>query len=296
MIHHILTWGIAAAGVLLCASLAAAAESRFELIDSPPTDTAHALPVIPWVMEGDSSWLKAKPLFDLADADTGTKATGWAAVTNKAILVHVVVLDKSHINNRTGGDIWDGDAIQLGIDARGDGVGSLPKGYALTGPGDASLAFALTDQGSKAFAYFHGRSGGVGPAPQLAAKITRDEATKLTTYEITLPWAEFQTAPGINPSIGLSIMVNDSDPGRSSQTRLSWGGGAGGNLRPGLFNRLAIGPPPGEVISIMPSRDALWRASDYGEVEIAIASDKHLEISGAAAGASAKIPHSPGFH
>jgi hypothetical protein len=56
------------------------------------------------------------------------------------------------------------------------------------------------------------------------------------------------------------------------QTRLYWGFGAGGNLRPGLFNRLLVGPPPvtEKVASALATRQILWRDSEAVEIMFAV--------------------------
>jgi hypothetical protein len=242
--------GVMALIAVLCASLAAtAAAPHFEIIpaDSPPSSQSPSTlnsPVIAWVTETDESWKAGQPMFRLSEGTEDASATGWGAVTTRALRLYIVVRDAHHSNTRTGAAIWDGDALQIGIDLRGEGAGVLPSSTPRVGPSGASITFALTDKGPLAWAHYHGRPGGEGALPQLAPRITRDEAAKTTTYDLTLPWAEFQSAPGIFPQIGLAVQVNDSQPNVVQQTRLYWGFGAGGNLRPGLFNRLLVGPPP----------------------------------------------------
>jgi hypothetical protein len=182
--------------------------------------------MIAWVAETDESWKTGQPLFRLSQGTGGAStekaspeevsATGWGAVTTRALRLYVVVRDAHHTNTRTGAAIWDGDALQIGIDLRGEGAGVLPPSTPRVGPSGASITFALTDKGPLAWAHYHGRPGGEGALPQLAPRITRDEAAKTTTYDLTLPWAEFQSAAGIFPQIGLAVQVNDSQPSVAS--------------------------------------------------------------------------------
>ncbi|HPG39599.1 MAG TPA: prolyl oligopeptidase family serine peptidase [bacterium] len=264
--------------LIVCAALAHAIESKVTIQEIPIDSTLMKLPAIPWVMENIKTWSSGAPVFEIRDENAGTSAQGWFAVTEKNILVKIIVNDDVHENHKSGEDIWNGDAIQFGIDARGDSVGSLPRGMAFTGPDDASITFALTDSGPKAWAHYHGRPGGVSALPQLTPNIVRDEKAKTTTYNLVMPWQEFQTRAGIFPVIGFAIQLNDVE--KSNSTRLYWGDGAGGALRPGLFHHLAIGNPGREYVSALGVRNEIWRVTGYGEIIVAVNSDQPCLVKG----------------
>jgi dienelactone hydrolase len=251
----------------------------FFIFQLPAFQAPPGLSVIPWVVEGNAAWYEAGPLFDVADAEAGTSAQGWAAVTDRYIRLRVLVKDDKHVNTRRGGDIWDGDSLQIGVDARGDGSGRLPEDMPMVGPDDASIAVALTPDGPKMWAHFQGKFGrsymtdGTRDYP---CSVVRDEQAGTTLYDVAFPWDAFDGAAGASPLIGLSVQVNDSNDGE--QRRLFWGRGAGGEPRPGLFNKLLVGPPPHETVSLEVRHGSLWRPTGRAEVLLAVASDRQLTI------------------
>ena len=82
--------------------------------------------MVPWVVPGDRAWQTRTPLFQLAGENVPATAAGWIAVTNQDILFHVVVKKEKHENDQGGNNIWNGDAIQLGVEALGDGPDEIP--------------------------------------------------------------------------------------------------------------------------------------------------------------------------
>ena len=94
-----------------------------EITELPPR--AAEAPRIPWVTAGDASWKQGEPMFRIGEGSDDASAEGWAAVTDRDIRLHVRVKDDVHENHQTGNDVWNGDAIQLGIDGRGDGSGTM---------------------------------------------------------------------------------------------------------------------------------------------------------------------------
>jgi pimeloyl-ACP methyl ester carboxylesterase len=257
--------------VFLDLFMSMASEPRIVIREIPTDSSVSRLPVVPWILPNDDSWTKGKPIFEISDENAKTSAKGWIAVTNEYILLKIEVKDDVHVNHSTGGDIWDGDAVQLGIDALGDGTGRMPKDASFVGQDDAWITFALTEQGPEAWAQLHGRPGGVGAVPQLMPQILHNSKTKTTTYGIRLPWKEFQTEAGISQEFGLYVQVNDQDD--TTSTRLYWGSGYGGGLRPGLFNRLAVGRTPAAWIASAGLHSEIWRASGCGEIVFAVASE-----------------------
>ena len=257
----------------------------------PALKLPPGLPGIPWVADDDTAWHQAAPLFELADTQVGTAAQGWAAVTDRYVRLRVLVKDDKHVNTRRGSDIWDGDSLQVGVDARGDGSGRRPKDTAMVGPDDASIAVALTADGPKVWAHFQGKLGRSYMADgsrDYPCSIVRDDQAGTTLYDVAFPWDAFDTAPGVSPLIGLSVQVNDTDDGE--QRRLFWGRGAGGEPRPGLFEQLVVGPPPHETASIEVSRSRLWRPTGRAELIVAAASDRRLTIRAQMGEARQELP------
>jgi predicted esterase len=281
---------------LLLAAFAAAGQTITITASIEPEHEPAAL-TIPWVEAGSLEWRQTQPPIVVEGVDPAARA--WAAVSTQGLLLRIVVDDAMHVNKQVDAAIWDGDSIQLGIDMLGRGVGSQPRDAAFTGPNVASITFALTADGPKAWAHHHGRPGGEGAMPQLTPMIARDDAARTTTYDLVLPWDEFQASPGLSPVMGLAIQVNDTDDA-PEQKRIYWGDGAGGAVRPGLFHTVALGNPPGEVISAGTVRKDLFRRSDRGEIVVAVASERDLAIRASVGDAesSLTIPgaeRGPGF-
>jgi predicted esterase len=240
---------------------------RLELVPLKVAEPAADLPVIPWVKAGDASWAEGEPTFELSSEDYETAAAGWVAVNEDAILLKVVVTDDVHHNDRTGGDIWDGDGLQIGVDALGDGAGAEPADTRLVGPDDVELAVALTSEGPTVWAHYHGRPGGEGELPSDYATIVRDDEKQTTTYMLTLPWKEFGQTAGFSAMIGLRVQVNDTD-GPDGRHALNWGD-VDNRTRPGLFNRLALADPPAGFAAAAVQRTAIYRADGYGQIGLA---------------------------
>ena len=259
-----------------------AATPRIEMVEVDHAPEPH-LTTIPWLESGEDPWTRGVQIFDVPELGPGESPTyehahtsGWAAVDSRHIYIRIVIEDEYHVNTRMEGDIWDGDSIQLGIDARGDGVGGLDPGVSITGPDDASITFALTQNGPKVWAHYHGRPGGIGALPETLCSIVRDEAGQTTTYELSIPWSELQSVAGITPFMGLALQINDQDENEAQ--RVYWGSGAGGNIRPGLFNRLAVGPPSGEYAAALPAIREVWRAAGSGTIILAVSSAGDTKI------------------
>jgi len=99
--------------------------TRLEIVEMPAVTMPLDAPVIPWVLPDDKSWSQGKPVFDVADTQSEYKATGWMAVTKEHILFHFVVKTEKFENTQQGEGLWNGDAIQMGIDALGRGSDTI---------------------------------------------------------------------------------------------------------------------------------------------------------------------------
>lgn len=242
---------------------------------STPSPSANK---VAWVNDGEKEWMFGAPVFSISNASGDPSAQGWIAATEGAILLHVVVQDDTHLNANRGGNLWNGDALQIGVDLSGAGVGRLPKETVMTGSHSAALGFALTANGPEAYVFTHSRPDRVGEAPQLAPGVVRDENKKTTTYDISLPWSEFQATPGLFSRLGLALQVNDTDTD-SKQKRINWGRGGNGPLQPGLFKWLTLGTPGTPLLSLEATKTNLWKQGDRGEFVIAMARRKESSLA-----------------
>jgi len=262
-------------------SLQLAAAPRFELEPIPAPAGAGSADggwVAPWLAAAPADWSALTPQFSNTAKASGDQIKAWVAVTNQRILLHVVVTDNVHFNDRHGGDIWDGDNLQIGIDALGDGSGNQPKEAQLVGPDDIELAVALGADGETLWAHFHGRAGGEGLMPKHYRTIVRDEKAKTTTYDLRIPWSELQAAGGASSVIGVRLISTDRDVAGGPRGGFSWTTGAN-RRQPGLFNRLRLAAPPAELIQFGQPNRYLWRADDRGEIPLYVASERGFEVS-----------------
>lgn len=240
---------------------------------APPRVTVSALPLtepmppvdVPWEQR-EPVWQDRAPIVQLRDAAApGLEATLRAAMDATQLMLHVVVRDAIHVNHQQGANIWDGDAIQLSIDGRGDGAPGLLARSDFCGEDDASLTVALTDSGPQGWVHVRGLpdvGGALSPPP----RIQRDAPSRTTTYDIAIPWSALHTVAGAAPRIGLALQLNDTD-GHGVTHRLRWGGGPAGTLQPGLLQALTLGAPPADYVAIEDSRHEV--ASDRGEAAMA---------------------------
>jgi len=264
--------------------------SRIEIAEIPDPVVPPEMPVIRWVGTDDVAWKQGEPSFTITDG-TSVKARGWVAITNGSILMKVTVTDKTHINDREKGNIWDGDCLQIGIDGEGEGAGSQVPETRMVGTHNGVFTAALTRRGPEIWVHYLGKNGPgsvTDGSRHYPCSIIRDEALKTTTYEIAFPWGEFSTLPGLSAFVGLCVQVNDVEDGR--QLRYSWGHGVSGQPRPGLFVRMAVGKSPTEdEVAIGETTTRLWTPASSGELKVAVAKDSDFEISASMNGIEKKL-------
>lgn len=252
---------------------------RFEPIPDTPVDG----PTIPWLSDAAAfatHVANGAALATLNDPSTATKATLHAAVSVQHIFVSVRVRKATHENTRTGGDIWDGDALQIGFDACPLASAAFDVDETAVTPFSAQYAFALTSDGPQAFAHLHGNPRKRGQRSDLVnaglCTVTREK--NITAYTVAIPWSELQTAAGISPTLGLSVQVNDrTDDG---EVRLSFGKGIGAQMRPRQFALVNIGPPPAdcEFVHLATIKHWLGKVDDEALKIVASRSSKKVRL------------------
>jgi hypothetical protein len=260
-----------------------------------PPDT----PTIPWVAAGDEGWHADKPLFELAEQGVDITAKGWLAVSDAALLWHVVVNDPHQTDSQGGGNMWTGDALQLGVEPLGDSDDEAPKGNAAKGvhlgPYDGDYCIARTGGKPAAWSFYH--SHGAGAKPAVKASIARDDSATTTTYDFAIPWTDLGIAAGMAPSIKVALQINnDNKPGQKIQQRLHWGEGVGGQFIPQLFHRLALGAPTGTVAASLVSKPYLTAKDSAAEILFAVTAEKGATIEAAFGDAkkTLEVPAAPG--
>ena len=236
--------------------------------------SANTTVTVPWVVAGDQSWRNGPPTFTLREDGVSITARGWIAMTTDELLVRVVVHDDVHLNDQTGGSIWNGDFLRLSVDAWGDGTGSEPADTAAAfGPDDASIGFALSSKAGSIGWVFNSRNPVLHDAyPTELLDFHRDETTQTTTYDIRLPWKLVASAAGLTPQFGISVIVrsvNSAD--QKTPEHLRWGGNESA-FQPGKFVRVQAGLPPQDAVTALALRSELWSPALPLVAQVAVAS------------------------
>lgn len=139
------------------------------------------------------------------------------------LVIAARIRDDQHFNIRSGADIWNGDAMQLGV---------YPPGGTLT-----NIALALTGSGVQ----FNPFSG---PDPELAAKakydVVRSNDDSSTTYSLRIPLKSLGLERRNGTIFGLNVVFFDDDNGRGQQKWLQMAPGLAGGRNPLLFPRFVI--------------------------------------------------------
>lgn len=239
-------------------------------------DTVAALPEAPWVADDAEYWKDATATFRLGEDGVAVSAEGWVAVTDEAIRLHIVVKDTQHVGSNAGSAMWRNDSIQFGIDALGDGTMGRPADAEVIGRGDADYCVSLTTSGPAAWSFTHSALSGTG-ARDIPLQIARDDTARTTTYDIGIPWSEFQLCPGVAPTMGLSVMVNDSNPD-AQQQRLYWGKGVEGRFQPGLFKQLRVGRPSHDYADVSVLNRMLSEEHPAAEAVVVVSTERPIQV------------------
>ncbi|MBF4571545.1 hypothetical protein ITJ64_03360 [Herbiconiux sp. VKM Ac-1786] len=147
------------------------------------------------------------------------------------LFVSAVITDDVQAQPASGGNIWQGDSLQIAV---ADGA-----------PGDAAhwneLGFALTADGPQAWQW-QSVGGLAGSADGVQVDVVRDEGAKTTTYEAAIPWASVAPSTPEERLISISAVVNENDGG-TRRGWYTWGGGIAEEKDSAQFNALVLQAP-----------------------------------------------------
>ncbi|MBM7563942.1 S-layer homology domain-containing protein [Paenibacillus sacheonensis] len=125
------------------------------------------------------------------------------------LYVHAKVKDDTQFD-KSGGDIWIGDSIQMAFSA--DGYAYGPE-YGFSYNGGSLSKFRWSSGSAKL------------DVDSVKLKASRDESAKETTYDIVMPWlAALPAAPTGN--VAFTMLVNDND-GTGRESFIEWTPGIG---------------------------------------------------------------------
>jgi beta-glucosidase-like glycosyl hydrolase len=139
----------------------------------------------------------------------------------------------------TGGNIWQGDSLQV---AATSGVpGSSASASTASVDGHYEYGAALTPDGSQLYRWTS-PSQGSGQVTNATVNVTRDDSTHTTLYELAIPWSDLTSVqPTPNTVFSVSAMLNNVDSGVRNGY-LEWGGGIGDNKNVAEFNMAQLMP------------------------------------------------------
>jgi len=162
----------------------------------------------------------------------------WLDWDSTHLYVTAQISDANFSEPATGGNIWQGDSLQL---AATSGVpGSSATVSTASIEGHYEYGAALTPDGPQAYRWTAPAGQTTGPVTDAAVHVTRDDDT--TLYELALPWTDLTSVqPIANAVFSISALLNDTDNG----TRLGflqWGGGIGSSKDVVHFNMAQLMP------------------------------------------------------
>lgn len=161
----------------------------------------------------------------------------WLRWDPGALYVAVRTPELDHSLKYTGGDLWNGDSLQIGIDP--DGANSTRDPRHCFGEDSSCLGFGLYNArtpAAKTFSRWYSPNGASDDAGQISYAVSH--ADKTTVYEIKIPFSELflmadepeknVSYPWFLPgdSVGITILRRSSGSADSTHTGfLSWGSG-----------------------------------------------------------------------
>lgn len=246
--------------------------------------------ILTWVKSNDKKWNSGVPLYSVKDSTSELSAKVWMAMTRENLLLHIEVTDDINMSTQTRDNIWKEDGVQIAIDAQGQGSGNMPKETpGMIGEDDGGFAITLGTKGAYGYAWFWADEKFAGVMPSDMFTASRNEKAKLTSYSISIPWSKLHTTPGAYALLGVAIQINDTDPGKTKQTRLYIGRGADGVPRPGLFNKLTVAPTSGNLSSVFTYNDLIRNEGDVATIIYTVSSSSETYLLKAIFGEQEKI-------
>jgi hypothetical protein len=155
--------------------------------------------------------------------------TGW---DGSALYLSMRVRDKIQSAVRSSiGDFWNSDSVQIGIDPLNNAVPG--GGY---GDTDVELGLVLGQDGPHVYETAPGQK-----ELHIPCAMTRDEDSKITQYQVAIPWSLLGIKPTAGKVMGFNFVVNQNN----GKGRIYWMGlspGIGERKEPWVFKKLYLAP------------------------------------------------------
>jgi predicted esterase len=198
----------------------------------------------------------------------------------------VTVDDPVHSPSVSSDTLWDGDGIELALDAAGNAP--APSASLPAGPLDADdfkFIFALLPSGPSASTLV---ARPPIPSATLTAhtRITREATT--TIYQIDLPWTLLNVVPGSRPTLGLDLQINDRPDPATPKKTYALGDGFSRGLAPARLTRYPLAAPPAPFVTLQWDNTPAWSPTDTNRLHLGLLSDTPLTLTLAADGQPAR--------
>ncbi|RAU98169.1 S-layer homology domain-containing protein [Paenibacillus sp. YN15] len=142
------------------------------------------------------------------------------------------IADDTHFYSGQDSDIWRYDSIQFALSAGVPGESSQWYEYGI----------AQTPAGPQIYRWRAPAGVSTGDVANGELRVTRDEESKYTLYQLALPWEELTPIqPDKDSVISISFAVNDND-GAAREGYIEWGAGIAGSKDPGKFRTVELRP------------------------------------------------------
>jgi hypothetical protein len=174
-------------------------------------------------------------------APAGLSGKVWFDWDSSNLYVTVEVQDDNFSEPATGGNIWQGDSLQVAATTGVPGSSAVVSDASTNG--HYEYGAALTPQGPQVYRWTAPTGVATGQVTDAAVQVTRDDATNTTLYELALPWSDLTSAvtPGAGDVFSISALLNDTDNG-AREGFLQWGGGIGPDKNVAEFNMAQLMP------------------------------------------------------
>lgn len=205
--------------------------------------------VPPMVLAGREAVIRGAAQYYKDDKDlSATLRVGW---TERALRLHVEIMDDVFCQPFTAADIWKGDSLQLGFN-----LDPFQKDVKATGNRAADEAVqqrrhtevnvGLTPQGPQAYrsTTFNNDKLPRGPIPVADWPLSITRSAGKIIYDVEIPWAVLgaKEAPAAGQLIGFGMTVNDLDePDQKEPKALGGFGGIYPSKNPDKFGLLLLG-------------------------------------------------------
>jgi beta-glucosidase len=167
----------------------------------------------------------------------------WFDWDSSKLYITADITDSNFSEAFTGGDIWQGDSLQVAATSGVPGGSATPSSASTSG--HYEYGAALTPQGAQVYRWTAPAGQATGSVTDATVNVSRDDATSTTLYELALPWSDLSSVqPTAGTVFSISALLNDTDNG-VREGFLQWGGGIGSSKDVSLFNMAQLMPATG---------------------------------------------------